>query len=239
MELAASRTAPRPRCRRVPPPPPRPVLPAPRPTEWTQADVALLCPTQITAEQLLREAADFQEKVTPKPKQRIEDFEELHEYRARKRQEFEEIIRRTRSNVRPPPPRYRLCWACPVDLRTPLRPPSPAPSQIQAWSSTPTGRLARTSSPGAHSPAAVLSRGQEADLLSPASGHAPSSSALSTSSPPASGYGSLTARWCVHRRTALGPPLKLTPRAVRSPDPSCRSSRHATLPTRATCSTAP
>ncbi|GAA5895176.1 hypothetical protein JCM8208_000136 [Rhodotorula glutinis] len=54
---------------------------------------------QITAEQLLREAADFQEKVTPKPKQRIEDFEELHEYRGRKRQEFEEIIRRTRSNI--------------------------------------------------------------------------------------------------------------------------------------------
>ncbi|BGP31713.1 NineTeen Complex (NTC) component [Rhodotorula toruloides] len=46
---------------------------------------------QITAEQLLREGADFQEKAAPKPKQRIEDFEELHEYRATKRQEFEEI----------------------------------------------------------------------------------------------------------------------------------------------------
>ncbi|GAA6047031.1 hypothetical protein JCM3770_004161 [Rhodotorula araucariae] len=54
---------------------------------------------QITAEQLLREAADFQEKAPPKPKQRIEDFEELHEYRGRKRQEFEEVIRRTRSNI--------------------------------------------------------------------------------------------------------------------------------------------
>ncbi|GAA6001131.1 Clf1p [Rhodotorula paludigena] len=54
---------------------------------------------QITAEQLLREAADFQEKTLPKPKQRVEDFEELHEYRQRKRQEFEEIIRRTRSNI--------------------------------------------------------------------------------------------------------------------------------------------
>ncbi|KAJ8294944.1 Pre-mRNA-splicing factor CLF1 [Rhodotorula toruloides] len=54
---------------------------------------------QITAEQLLREAADFQEKAAPKPKQRIEDFEELHGYRARKRQEFEEVIRRTRTNI--------------------------------------------------------------------------------------------------------------------------------------------
>lgn len=54
---------------------------------------------QITAEQLLREAADFQGQAPPKPKQRVEDLEELHEYRARKRQEFEEVIRRTRSNV--------------------------------------------------------------------------------------------------------------------------------------------
>ncbi|GAA5849701.1 hypothetical protein JCM8547_000538 [Rhodosporidiobolus lusitaniae] len=54
---------------------------------------------QITAEQLLREAADFQETVLPKPKQRVEDFEELHEYRGRKRQEFEEVIRRTRANI--------------------------------------------------------------------------------------------------------------------------------------------
>ncbi|KAL7341534.1 hypothetical protein BJY59DRAFT_725055 [Rhodotorula toruloides] len=54
---------------------------------------------QITAEQLLREAADFQEKAAPKPKQRIEDFEELHGYRARERQEFEEVIRRTRTNI--------------------------------------------------------------------------------------------------------------------------------------------
>ncbi|KAK4698325.1 crooked neck, partial [Phenoliferia sp. Uapishka_3] len=56
-------------------------------------------PIQITAEQLLREAADFQEKTAPKPKQRVEDFEELHEYRGRKRQDFEEVIRRTRSNI--------------------------------------------------------------------------------------------------------------------------------------------
>ncbi|GAA5884143.1 hypothetical protein JCM16303_005936 [Sporobolomyces ruberrimus] len=54
---------------------------------------------QITAEQLLREAADFQETTAPKPKQRVEDLEELHEYRGRKRQEFEEVIRRTRQNI--------------------------------------------------------------------------------------------------------------------------------------------
>ncbi|GAA5877699.1 hypothetical protein JCM3774_006647 [Rhodotorula dairenensis] len=54
---------------------------------------------QITAEQLLREAADFQGQAPPKPKQRVEDLEELHEYRARKRQEFEEVIRRTRANI--------------------------------------------------------------------------------------------------------------------------------------------
>ncbi|GAA5822538.1 hypothetical protein JCM10212_004239 [Sporobolomyces blumeae] len=54
---------------------------------------------QITAEQLLREAADFQEHTAPKPKQRVEDLEELHEYRGRRRQEFEEVIRRTRQNI--------------------------------------------------------------------------------------------------------------------------------------------
>ncbi|GAA5924690.1 hypothetical protein JCM1841_006386 [Sporobolomyces salmonicolor] len=54
---------------------------------------------QITAEQLLREAADFQEQTLPKPRQRVEDLEELHEYRGRKRQEFEEVIRRTRQNI--------------------------------------------------------------------------------------------------------------------------------------------
>lgn len=54
---------------------------------------------QITAEQLLREAADFQSKVAPVPKQRVEDVEELGEYRGRKRKAFEEAIRRTRSNI--------------------------------------------------------------------------------------------------------------------------------------------
>lgn len=55
---------------------------------------------QISAEQLLREASERQEPTGVAPKQRIEDFEELHEYRGRKRQEFEERIRRTRQDLR-------------------------------------------------------------------------------------------------------------------------------------------
>ncbi|KAG9045708.1 NineTeen Complex (NTC) component [Tulasnella sp. UAMH 9824] len=55
---------------------------------------------QITAEQLLREAQERQEVQFKAPKQRIEDFEELHEYRGRKRKEFEERIRRTRGKMR-------------------------------------------------------------------------------------------------------------------------------------------
>ncbi|TDL16887.1 protein prenylyltransferase [Rickenella mellea] len=55
---------------------------------------------QITAEQLLREAQERQETAFRAPKQRVEDFEELHEYRGRKRKEFEERIRRTRGNLK-------------------------------------------------------------------------------------------------------------------------------------------
>ncbi|KAF9530815.1 hypothetical protein CPB83DRAFT_723862, partial [Crepidotus variabilis] len=47
---------------------------------------------QITAEQLLREAQERQETAFRAPKQRVEDFEELNEYRGRKRKEFEERI---------------------------------------------------------------------------------------------------------------------------------------------------
>ncbi|KAH8112430.1 pre-mRNA-splicing factor CLF1 [Phellopilus nigrolimitatus] len=54
---------------------------------------------QITAEQLLREAQERQETAFRAPKQRVEDFEELNEYRGRKRKEFEERIRRTRGNL--------------------------------------------------------------------------------------------------------------------------------------------
>ncbi|ETW77153.1 hypothetical protein HETIRDRAFT_388667 [Heterobasidion irregulare TC 32-1] len=55
---------------------------------------------QITAEQILREAQERQETQFRAPKQRVEDFEELHEYRGRKRKEFEERIRRTRGSVK-------------------------------------------------------------------------------------------------------------------------------------------
>ncbi|KAF8294830.1 TPR-like protein [Clavulina sp. PMI_390] len=55
---------------------------------------------QITAEQLLREAQERQEVAFRAPKQRVEDFEELHEYRGRKRKEFEERVRRTRGNIK-------------------------------------------------------------------------------------------------------------------------------------------
>lgn len=55
---------------------------------------------QITAEQLLREAQERQEVAFRAPKQRVEDFEELNEYRGRKRKEFEERIRRTRGNIK-------------------------------------------------------------------------------------------------------------------------------------------
>ncbi|KAF8513591.1 protein prenylyltransferase [Hysterangium stoloniferum] len=55
---------------------------------------------QITAEQLLREAQERQETQFKAPKQRVEDYEELHEYRGRKRKEFEERIRRTRGSLK-------------------------------------------------------------------------------------------------------------------------------------------
>ena len=58
-------------------------------------------PVQITAEQLLREAQENQEKPKLKSQRhRIEDFEQLEEYRARKRTEFEDAVRRLRGNVR-------------------------------------------------------------------------------------------------------------------------------------------
>lgn len=56
-------------------------------------------PVQISAEQILREAHERQEEPIAKTKTRIEDFEELSEYRGRKRKEFEETIRRNRNNV--------------------------------------------------------------------------------------------------------------------------------------------
>ena len=48
----------------------------------------------------MREAAERQDPSTNVPRQRVSDFEELAEYRGRKRTEFEERIRRTRSDLR-------------------------------------------------------------------------------------------------------------------------------------------
>lgn len=56
-------------------------------------------PIQISAEQILREAHERQEQPLSRAKTRIEDYEELDEYRGRKRKDFEEQIRRTRTNV--------------------------------------------------------------------------------------------------------------------------------------------
>ncbi|KAJ3710718.1 pre-mRNA-splicing factor CLF1 [Lentinula raphanica] len=46
------------------------------------------------------QAQERQESAFRAPKQRVEDFEELHEYRGRKRKEFEERIRRTRGSIK-------------------------------------------------------------------------------------------------------------------------------------------
>ncbi|THH23280.1 hypothetical protein EUX98_g7900 [Antrodiella citrinella] len=55
---------------------------------------------QVTAEQLLRDAQERQESQFRAPKQRVEDLEELHEYRGRKREEFEKRIRQTRGSIK-------------------------------------------------------------------------------------------------------------------------------------------
>jgi crooked neck len=47
----------------------------------------------------LLQAQERQESTFRAPKQRVEDFEELHEYRGRKRKEFEERVRRTRGSM--------------------------------------------------------------------------------------------------------------------------------------------
>lgn len=56
-------------------------------------------PIQISAEQILREAHERQEQPLPQTRTRIEDYEELSEVQGRKRKEFEDVIRRTRSNI--------------------------------------------------------------------------------------------------------------------------------------------
>ncbi|KAI8905452.1 hypothetical protein EDD86DRAFT_211526 [Gorgonomyces haynaldii] len=54
---------------------------------------------QITAEQLLREAKDRQDKPIPLPKQQIVDKEELLEYQLTKRRDFENTIQRNRMAI--------------------------------------------------------------------------------------------------------------------------------------------
>eukprot|EP01119_Soliformovum_irregulare_P003643 TRINITY_DN1449_c0_g1_i1.p1 TRINITY_DN1449_c0_g1~~TRINITY_DN1449_c0_g1_i1.p1 ORF type:complete len:670 (+),score=220.97 TRINITY_DN1449_c0_g1_i1:170-2179(+) len=56
-------------------------------------------PIQITAEQLLKEAQQYQETEIKPPKQRITDPDELEDYRFRKRKQFEDLIRRNRGNM--------------------------------------------------------------------------------------------------------------------------------------------
>ncbi|PWN23017.1 TPR-like protein [Microstroma glucosiphilum] len=56
-------------------------------------------PIQISAEQILREAHERQEQPLSQTRTRIEDYEELSEVQGRKRKEFEDVIRRTRSNI--------------------------------------------------------------------------------------------------------------------------------------------
>ncbi len=54
---------------------------------------------QVTAEQLLCDAQERQESQFHAPEQRVEDFEELHEYHGRKWEEFEKRIRQTFSRL--------------------------------------------------------------------------------------------------------------------------------------------
>ncbi len=55
---------------------------------------------QITAEQLLREAKERQLEIVPAPpRQKIQDAAELADYQLRKRKEFEDAIRKNRSNI--------------------------------------------------------------------------------------------------------------------------------------------
>ncbi|KAI9142201.1 protein crooked neck [Paraphysoderma sedebokerense] len=54
---------------------------------------------QITAEQILREAAERQEPVNKLPRQKVTDAEELNEYKLSKRKGFEDAIRRNNTKV--------------------------------------------------------------------------------------------------------------------------------------------
>ncbi|KAJ2020377.1 NineTeen Complex (NTC) component [Coemansia sp. RSA 455] len=54
---------------------------------------------QITAEQLIREAYERQGSVQKAPRQKVLDGEELSDYQMRRRREFEEGVRKNRSNI--------------------------------------------------------------------------------------------------------------------------------------------
>ncbi|KAJ3218569.1 Crooked neck-like protein 1 [Clydaea vesicula] len=54
---------------------------------------------QITAEQILREATERQERSKPIPQQHIADQEELNDYRLKKRKGFEDYIRANRTHI--------------------------------------------------------------------------------------------------------------------------------------------
>ncbi|KAJ2802771.1 NineTeen Complex (NTC) component, partial [Coemansia helicoidea] len=54
---------------------------------------------QITAEQLIREAYERQGSAEKAPRQKVLDGEELRDYQARRRREYEEGVRRNRTNV--------------------------------------------------------------------------------------------------------------------------------------------
>lgn len=55
--------------------------------------------TQITSEQILREARERQESEFRPPKQKISDPEELEEYRLKKRKRFEDLLRKNRTLI--------------------------------------------------------------------------------------------------------------------------------------------
>ncbi|CAA7269128.1 unnamed protein product [Cyclocybe aegerita] len=55
---------------------------------------------QVTAEHFLREAHGTQQTSFRAPSQRLQDLEELDEYRARKRQDFEQRVMRNRANIK-------------------------------------------------------------------------------------------------------------------------------------------
>lgn len=57
-------------------------------------------PIQLTAEQILREAREREEAEIRPPKQKITDYAELGEYCLRKRKQFEDLVRRVRSDLK-------------------------------------------------------------------------------------------------------------------------------------------